>query len=100
VLRLVRLDRLRVEAFAPARELALQHGQSVAVFIDVPGRGPVRASARLVFISPEVNPVNGQVLLWAEVENPDLLFKPGQTATLEIESASSAHEPLAPNKNG
>jgi macrolide-specific efflux system membrane fusion protein len=92
VLRLVRLDRLRVEAFVPARTFAAQPGQSVAVIVDVPGHGRVRSTATLVFVSPEVNPVNGQVLIWAEVDNQELLFKPGQTATLEIDGASPRRE--------
>ena len=90
MLRLVRLDRLRVEAFVPARDIVVEHGQSVALLVDVPGRGRVRSSAKLVFVSPEVNPVNGQVVIWAEVENQDLLLKPGQIATLEIEPAAAA----------
>ena len=94
VLRLVRLDRLRVEAFVPARDIVV-HGQSVAVSVDVPGSGRVRSSAKLVFVSPEVNPVNGQVLIWAEVENQDLLLKPGQIATLEFEPAAAAAKPAA-----
>jgi RND family efflux transporter MFP subunit len=96
VLRLARLDRLRVEAFVPARGFAGRRGQPVAILVDVPGRGRVQSSATLVFVSPEVNPVNGQVLIWAEVDNQDLLFKPGQPATLEIENALPSHETTAP----
>lgn len=96
VLRLVRLDRLRIEGFVPARQLGARQGQSVAVFVDVPGRGRTRLGATLTFVSPEVNPVNGQVLIWAEVDNQELLLKPGQTATLEIESDSPIHEPIEP----
>jgi macrolide-specific efflux system membrane fusion protein len=92
VLRLVRLDRLRVEAFVPSRTFAGQPGQSVTAIVDVPGHGRVRSTATLVFVSPEVNPVNGQVLIWAEVENQELLLKPGQTATLEIESELPGRE--------
>jgi len=95
VVRLVRLDRLRVEAFLPARDIVVEHGPSVTVSVDVPGRGRARSSAKLVFVSPEVNPVNGQVLIWAEVENQDLLLKPGQVATLEIETAAAAAERAA-----
>jgi RND family efflux transporter MFP subunit len=96
VLRLVRLDRLRVEGFVPARQFAARPGQSVAVFVDVPGRGRTQFSATLMFASPEVNPVNGQILIWAEVDNQELLLKPGQTATLEIESDAPIHEPIEP----
>jgi macrolide-specific efflux system membrane fusion protein len=96
VLRLVRLDRLRVEAFVPARDVVALQAQSVTVLVDVPGQGRARSIATLVFVSPEVNPVNGQVLIWAEVENHGLLLKPGQTATLAIENAAPVDEPTGP----
>jgi macrolide-specific efflux system membrane fusion protein len=96
VLRLVRLDRLRVEGFVPARQFAARPGQSVAVFVDVPGRGRMQLGATLTFVSPEVNPVNGQALIWAEVENQEMLLRPGQTATLEIRSDWPIHEPIEP----
>jgi macrolide-specific efflux system membrane fusion protein len=96
VLRLVRLDRLRVEGFVPARLFAARPGQSVAVYVDVPGRSRTQFRATLTFVSPEVNPVNGQIVVWAEVDNQELLLKPGQTATLEIESDPPTHEPIEP----
>jgi macrolide-specific efflux system membrane fusion protein len=91
VLRLVRLDRLRVEAFVPAREFAghLQ-GRRVTLLLDAPRTAPARFEGTVVFVSPEVDPVNGQVRLWAEVHNRDLLLRPGQSATLVIEAGTSA----------
>jgi macrolide-specific efflux system membrane fusion protein len=90
VLRLVRLDRLRAQAFVPSREFAAhQQGRPIALFVELPHKGRVRFNATIVFVSPEVNPVNGQVLIWAEVDNKSLALRPGQAATLEIEPASS-----------
>jgi RND family efflux transporter MFP subunit len=90
VLRLVRLDRLRVEAFVPSGDFAAHlQGQTVALFVDVPNHGRKRLIATIVFVSPEVNPVNGQVLIWAEVDNQSLALRPGQTATLEFEPPAS-----------
>ena len=85
-----------VEGFVSARQFAARQGQSAAVFVDVPGRGRMRLGATLTFVSPEVNPVNGQVLIWAEVDNRELVLKPGQTATLEIESDRPIPEPTEP----
>jgi macrolide-specific efflux system membrane fusion protein len=88
VLRLVRLDRLRVEAFVAARDLPLDlAGRPATLSVDLAGKGPTRFDATVVFVSPEVNPVNGQVLVWAEVENSGLQLRPGQPATLTIPGA-------------
>lgn len=93
VLRLVRLDRLRVEAFVAARDFAAHlQGRGVTLTVDVTDKGPARFNGAVVFVSPEVNPVNGQVRLWAEVDNKDLLLRPGQPATLIIDAASSARQ--------
>ena len=91
VLRLVRLDRLRVEAFVPARDYAAHlQGRQVTIIVDVPRTGPVQFAGTVVFVSPEVNPVNGQVRLWAEVDNRDLTLRPGQAATVVIDSDEAA----------
>ena len=42
-----------------------------------------------MFVSPEVNPVNGQIRVWAELENQDLLLRPGVAAEMTIEPAGS-----------
>ncbi len=86
VLRIVRLDRLRVEAFLPARkappELA---GRRVSLTVDLPGNPKSQFSGTIVFVSPEINAVNGQVRVWAEVANTALQLRPGQPATMRIE---------------
>ncbi len=100
VLRLVRLDRLRVEAFVPARAFAghLQ-GRRVTLIVDLPHSGKTRFNGEVVFVSPEVNPVNGQVRLWAEVDNLDLRLRPGQPATLVIETDSTARASKLPKSS-
>jgi len=93
VLRLVRLDRLRVEAFAAASQVSAKlEGRRVVLSVDVPGKGPARFEGAIVFVSPEVNPVNGQVRIWAEVENSGLELRPGQRATMTIESTTAARQ--------
>ena len=41
-------------------------------------------SGEVVHVSPEVDPVNGQVCVWAEVENSAMLLKPGMRGTMVI----------------
>ncbi len=84
VLRLVRLDRLRVEAFVAARDFdARLEGRRITILVEGPAGQSVH-DATVKFVSPEVNPVNGQVRLWAEVDNRALELRPGQSATLVI----------------
>jgi len=91
VMRLVRLDRLRVEAFVPAREFAFRFEQQhVTLIADVAGEEQASFAGTVVFVSPEVNPVNGQVRLWAEVNNDGLALRPGQTGVLIIHDALPA----------
>jgi RND family efflux transporter MFP subunit len=86
VLRIVRLDRLRVEAFLPAREAPPElAGRRVLLTVDLPGNPKSQFSGTIVFVSPEINAVNGQVRVWAEVANTGLQLRPGQPATMRIE---------------
>ncbi|MFM7926905.1 MAG: hypothetical protein ACKO9Q_04260, partial [Pirellula sp.] len=38
---------------------------------------PIRTTAKLVFISPEVNPINAQVRVHLDVDNRDGKLRPG-----------------------
>ncbi len=45
----------------------------------------VQLEGHVVFISPEVDPVNNQVRVWVEFDNPDLLVRPGMSARVILE---------------
>jgi macrolide-specific efflux system membrane fusion protein len=85
VVRLLRLDLLRAEGFLNLRDLANDPtSRPVTLTVELPGKGRTKYTGRVAFVSPEVNPVNGQVRFWAEIENPDLRLRPGMTGALEI----------------
>ncbi len=89
VLRIVRLDRLKVEGFVDSRQATSQlRGAPVRVRVDVSGDDATTVKGRVVFVSPEIDPVNNQVRIWAEVENPDLSLRPGLSAEMLIEPAA------------
>lgn len=91
VMRLVRLDRLRAEGFVPARELAENPtGRPVTLTVDLPGKPGAQFPGKLVFVSPEINAVNGQVRVWAEIENPGFELRPGNQAAMTIQGTGSA----------
>ena len=81
-----RLDRLRVEGFLHAREVPRRlDGFAATLSVDLGQSQPVRFAGRIRFASPEIDPVNGQFRFWAEIENPELLLRPGQQGTLTID---------------
>lgn len=83
VIRLVRLDRLRVEGFLNAGAVGGRlAGSRVRLIVDLPGKPNSTFDGAITFISPEINPVNGQIRVWAEVENKGLQLRPGQRGTL------------------
>lgn len=91
VVRLVRLDRLRVETFCDAAELPADAvGRPVELRLNSNAKDAPKYSGRIVFVHPEVNPVNGQVRIWAEVENLAGALRPGMQGALTVLPAASA----------
>ena len=86
VARVIRIDKLRAEGFldiAKFREDLV--GARVTVSVDVPGAGPQQVPGRVVFVSPEVDPVNRQVRISADIENQDLRLIPGLRGAMTID---------------
>ncbi|MGC4005956.1 MAG: HlyD family efflux transporter periplasmic adaptor subunit [Pirellulales bacterium] len=81
VLRLTRVDRLRVEGFVPAGDLPGDLTGATARFRTSDGP-PMEA--KIAFVSPEVNAVNNQVRVWAVIANDAGKLRPGQSGVLEI----------------
>jgi multidrug resistance efflux pump len=88
VFRVVRIDQLRVKGYVNINQIiGVTEGRPATLFIDVPGRPRLEFPGKLAFISLEVNEVNGeQVEVWAEVENKNLLLRPGMHGTLVIQN--------------
>lgn len=85
VVRIVRIDRLRAEGLIKSHEITSDlQGARAMVTVDLPGKGETSFPGKVVFVSPEINPVNGQVRVWVEADNKDGLLKPGQRPRLTI----------------
>lgn len=86
VLRLLKLDRLRAEGLVNASRLQGRNLKNRPVLLIVnPGtKQEIEFRGKIAFVSPEINPVNNQTRVWAEIENPDLKLKPGMRASLII----------------
>lgn len=90
VLRVLRIDRLRAEGFVSAKEVCgdLQ-GAEVRLQVDLPGKAGEEFPGKIVFLSPEIDPVNAQIRIWAEVENGGLKLRPGMRARIIVDPPAS-----------
>jgi RND family efflux transporter MFP subunit len=86
VARILRLDRLRAEGFVKTEQFRDDlAGRPVRVIVDLPGTPAAEFPGKVVFVDPEIDPVNAQVRIWAEVENRQLRLRPGMRARMVIE---------------
>lgn len=85
LMRILQIDRLRVEGFLDARFLGQDlTGRGVTLRTSVGERDDVEFRGVLRFVSPEVDPVDGKVRVWAEIENHDLNLRPGMRGAMII----------------
>lgn len=92
VVRVIRLNRLRVEAFLSRQDAETQGelvGRSVSLTVTIAGK-PLEFTGKVVHTHPEINPLNGQVRIWAEVDNRDLRLRPGMQGTLTVAPANES----------
>jgi len=92
LLRIVRIDQLRVEGFISA-EVASPRLVGRSARIAMADKQSSKSTdnqswpGRVVFVSPDVNPVNSQVRVFIEVDNPDGMLRPGLRVQARIEGA-------------
>jgi macrolide-specific efflux system membrane fusion protein len=85
VARIVRLDKLRVEGFLAAKHARPELVGSKTIVKVTIGDDELEFPGEIVFVSPEIDPINSQVRVWADVENADLVLRPGMQAVLVVE---------------
>ena len=91
LVRVVRLDRLRVEGFLIAAQAASGlEGRPVTLLVDLPGRPGATFTGKLTFVSPEIDPFNHSVRVLAEIENPSLQLQPGLRGTIVIRNSGNS----------
>jgi macrolide-specific efflux system membrane fusion protein len=83
-LRIVNVDRLKAEGFIRAED-ATEHlvGRPTRLVVD-PGGERNTFAGKIVFVSPEIDPITGQVRIWAEIDNRDGRLRPGQPARMVV----------------
>lgn len=85
----VNLGRVRVEGFVGVQDgLRVKAGSVVVVRLDLPNvereEEQREFKGKLVFVDVGVEPVSGQMRVWAEVPNPDGLLRAGLPARMTI----------------
>ncbi len=74
---LVRVDRLRIEGFVDASDAVTDLVGATAESIIVAGDNKLQAEGKVVFVSPDANPVNALVRVFIEIENRQGKLRPG-----------------------
>jgi macrolide-specific efflux system membrane fusion protein len=87
IARVLRLDRLRAEGLVDEVSGDVQ-GRKATLTVDIDGQ-PTEFTGTVTFVSPEVDPVNGQVRIWAEVDNPEFKLRPGLHGSMIISQAAA-----------
>lgn len=97
IARLVRVDQLRVEGFVGIDDaIAGLINRRVVVEALLPSGETLQAKGRVVFVSPEAEPVDAKVRFWAEVDNSAMRLRPGLTARVTILDAAAGNAPVQP----
>ncbi|QDV55237.1 HlyD family secretion protein [Rosistilla oblonga] len=91
IVRVLRLDRLRVEGFLPTQLLRRDLvGSPAEIHVVGFAKQSLVFQGEVSFVSPEVDAVNNEVAIWAEFDNPELLAWPGMQGTLTIHLPDTA----------
>lgn len=94
--RIIRTDRVRAEGFVSIEDPPIRTGQRVELVWTPADTPPRHFEGQIVFVDPEVNPVTGQFRIWAEVENPEGILRPGLRPEMRIlpgHSATTSSQP-------
>lgn len=94
LLEVVNLDRVRVEGYVGIVDgLRIKQGSQVTVRLDLPDvdlpEERLEFSGKLVFVDVGVEPVTGQIRVWAEVPNPNGILRSGLPARMKIQLAAT-----------
>jgi macrolide-specific efflux system membrane fusion protein len=98
VVRIMQIDRLRAEGLVSANlapklraGLPVQLTHSPA---DAPqDQEPSSFLGTLRFVSPEINPVDGRIRVWAEIQNSKRILRPGARAAMRVSLQPASDAP-------
>ena len=87
-MRIVNVEKLKAEGFVPAgKASAALLGQPVQLSLALADDAHATFDGKVAFVSPEVDPITGQVRIWAEIDNRADRLRPGQPVKMTISSS-------------
>jgi multidrug efflux pump subunit AcrA (membrane-fusion protein) len=90
VLEILGTSRLRAEAMIEfARISQPLFGKPVRLEVDLPDGSSQEFEGRIRFESPEINPLDNRVSVWAEIANPRRRLRPGMRGRMTIDLAGN-----------
>ena len=84
IVRIVRLDRLRLEGFAQLKHMGTFRSQSKIDLRIESGLQVISRIGEISFIDPEIDPVTGEFRFWIDFDNADRKVLPGMRASVRI----------------
>lgn len=82
LMRLIRVDRLRVEGTLEAKHADPKLVGTEATLVIGQGSSKAQFKGRITFVSPEIDPFSRQVRIMGDFENPKQSLRPGERGTL------------------
>ena len=91
ILTIIDPQRLRIEGFVSS-EHAVGHLVDATAVVRVrrPNNEEERMTGRVIFVSPDVNPVNSQARIFIEVEDPEQKLRPGWKVEASLRPAAES----------
>jgi RND family efflux transporter MFP subunit len=87
-MRIVNVEKLKAEGFVMADKSGAELlGRPVRLSLALADDANATFGGKVAFVSPEVDPIPGQVRVWAEIDNRDGRLRPGQPVKMFINSA-------------
>ena len=98
LIEVVNLTRVRVEGYVGVVDgMRIRPGTAVTVRLDLPDvelpEEQIDFQGKLVFVDVGVEPVTGQIRVWAEIPNPDGILRSGLPARMKIHVPIVAAKP-------
>ena len=91
ILTIIDPQRLRIEGFVSSEHAVGELVDAKAIVrVRRPNNGAEQLIGRVIFVSPDVNPVNSQARIFIEVEDPEQKLRPGWKVEASVRPAGMA----------
>ena len=93
IVRIVRINKLRIEGqIRVDLAVGIKRNQQATIEVDLPDNRKIIKQGKVVFISPEANPISRKVALWVEFDNSDGALRPGLQGNIILKTQDKADD--------